>query len=1180
MKFVPCLSPEIRSRAVVIFYWFLFALSLIGTRQLAVAQAGTLNKAGAPQAPNTAALGKFVELPVGYHTGVPNISIPLSTLTDGNFSLPVSLDYHASGLKPKEIPGWVGAGWSLSAGGMITRIVRGIPDDRIINPSRDEFAYELKRRFKSALTKGITQEFNSNELSIIINNSPFLKAGIQGGMTPNDYEPDLYFFNFMGRSGRFTFSTEGKIILLPSNDLLIEKTVDKNFKITDERGIQYFFTATEKSNNSVGEGYSSGEDYISGWYLTKIEIPHTNQVMEFRYRKFSNAQLYDPQYYLNNPSLWSHSLKLSILDLSAGNDEGAFYPRDVCFPYEAGVQDLRSDRNATALFLDTVFIGKDTIRFFGNLNRQDLYKYKLDSIQVRHQNNTITRVYLNYGYFNSASTDIWMKKMKLDSLKIDDKSYSFMYYDKYLQYGVPGLQATGEDLWGFYNGEAAEGNGQSTNYKAYSYNNQFSGLSTFRNPDYEFAKLGTLSAIQYPTGGITHFEYEGNDFGEVSFLNSPDLLLTDDATQLVFDSVYSKSTSANTIYPAGPNSATGTTDFIIRNTQTVKITGGIGLLPTAINFATYQGIVGNYHSASYSILKFDENTQTFVGIGGESVIPEELIGQVTTESAWEDIYRFKGWKLVNTNLQLTPGKYRIRCNASGLQMNAGISVAVNFPYKNTNGAFKAGGIRIKKISFDSRFSGLPSYVKKYDYSLDGGSSGVLESPFSNATPFGYSGIEKIIQQENAPPIILQEVCYFINISQTPVIPLGNAQGGIIGYSRVKETLENNASTIYHYTTGAIPGNSDVFHESTIFYGAFTRTAIKKDMSWKRGLLSQVDYYNGNEQLVRQEFSDYSFVTPFKDTAVSLLVDPYYDMAVGPYLIYEVDYAVVTSNLSLKVRDSIVTYSPAGNLYEVKRYDYAPEKYTFPTSIASETSDGRVKVTRFKYPKDYKLGNTPVGAVAGSIKNLLDRNMTSSPIEKYEQIQDRNGANVKTLSAEYIRYNLTRPMPDSVFRMRIAAPITSYQPVVIDSVKEVRNVLLEPRLIFSRYDAFGNVIEQVGRDGIKESLIWGYGNKFLVAHLIGVGYDEAMMGVNTSVINQPATDALLRNEIQFIRNRLAAKKVMVTGYTYSPQIGITSISNPDSKVAYYEYDSYNRLKLIRDQDGKIISQHEYKFQATN
>jgi YD repeat-containing protein len=52
--------------------------------------------------------------------------------------------------------------------------------------------------------------------------------------------------------------------------------------------------------------------------------------------------------------------------------------------------------------------------------------------------------------------------------------------------------------------------------------------------------------------------------------------------------------------------------------------------------------------------------------------------------------------------------------------------------------------------------------------------------------------------------------------------------------------------------------------------------------------------------------------------------------------------------------------------------------------------------------------------------------------------------------------------------------------------------------------------------------------------------------------------------------------MVTTYTYDPLIGVTSITDPKDYTVYYEYDDFNRLKQVKDADGKILSENEYNY----
>ncbi|RTZ46411.1 hypothetical protein EJ377_19385 [Chryseobacterium arthrosphaerae] len=80
-----------------------------------------------PAAPASNNLMKFEEVPVSYYTGIPDISIPLFTIPTGNPKVPVSiqLKYHPLNAKPDDKSGETGLGWSMIAGGTISRTVRG-----------------------------------------------------------------------------------------------------------------------------------------------------------------------------------------------------------------------------------------------------------------------------------------------------------------------------------------------------------------------------------------------------------------------------------------------------------------------------------------------------------------------------------------------------------------------------------------------------------------------------------------------------------------------------------------------------------------------------------------------------------------------------------------------------------------------------------------------------------------------------------------------------------------------------------------------------------------------------------------------------------------------------------------------------------------------------------------------
>jgi hypothetical protein len=229
-----------------------------------------------PPSPNAASLGKFADFPISLYNGLPQIDIPIWTINQWGMNVPVSLSYHAGGIQVAEVPSWVGLGWTLNAGGVITRSVRGLPDDAfggfLVNPfpalpectgslGAGDAAYD----YFEATTRGV-----------------------------NDTESDLYYFNFCGKSGKFVFDKSGNVHTVPYQKIKIRKNPSNpsatgltEWEITTEDGTIFYFNVTETQQtvtNSFGnDAGASNTYYIGSWYLKEIRSPRTNQKISFEY---------------------------------------------------------------------------------------------------------------------------------------------------------------------------------------------------------------------------------------------------------------------------------------------------------------------------------------------------------------------------------------------------------------------------------------------------------------------------------------------------------------------------------------------------------------------------------------------------------------------------------------------------------------------------------------------------------------------------------------------------------------------------------------------------------------------------------------------------------------------------------------------------------------------------------
>ena len=279
--------------------------------------------------PTAAELCRYGDIPVSYYTGKADISLPLYSLTVKGVTLPITLHYDASGMMPNNLPGWTGDNWSLSAGGVITRIVQGFPDE-YQKPSTTD---------PEIVDHNYFQSYNSlSNIMLLPNPSQAIKDSIR--LRKCDFSPDLFYFNFMGKTGRFFLGNDGEwkvyseenlevifdyqnsnnliypfVEYLPhdSNTYKQGKTI-AGFVIRDIDGTEYHFGgSTDFIEYSLPffrqSAFETSKSWMANsWYLRKITDRNGNLLFSFSYQrgKFI-AQLYNYGYKISVACSYNHS---------------------------------------------------------------------------------------------------------------------------------------------------------------------------------------------------------------------------------------------------------------------------------------------------------------------------------------------------------------------------------------------------------------------------------------------------------------------------------------------------------------------------------------------------------------------------------------------------------------------------------------------------------------------------------------------------------------------------------------------------------------------------------------------------------------------------------------------------------------------------------------------------------
>jgi hypothetical protein len=447
-----------------------------------------------PPSPDASSLGEYASNAPNLYTGVLPINIPLYTLIGRGISLPIGLSYMARGNKVGETASWIGLGWALNAGGVITSSIRGLPDTDVAGYFNTRLLYQ-----------------NPSNLSVNpINNDNDLKVEAAKGL--RDYAPDLYMLNAMGRSYRLIFgiSSAGvtKIVTQPYSDIKIDVDFTTNtWTVLLEDGTKMIFGSssnfTEKINNPfAGEPASDINEAVISWYLKSVQTPNS-EVINFTYTQ--NNILQDGNYF-------------EVEYKNKNSSSSATKP-----PIGRG-----KNVSVSTLNLASIETNLAKIEFITD-SRLDLYSgNRLTDINVYDKTKTpialVNHFKLNQNYStatagntytmpnNGLTGDTHKYRLKLASVDetIDNstkKTWSFGYNAT----NLPSRHSYAQDHWGFYNGAT-------TNTTLKPATTHFTTTSGNRTPNASFMLAEILTKITYPTGGFSEFNYEPNldSFGNMA----------------------------------------------------------------------------------------------------------------------------------------------------------------------------------------------------------------------------------------------------------------------------------------------------------------------------------------------------------------------------------------------------------------------------------------------------------------------------------------------------------------------------------------------------------------------------------------------------------------------------------------------------------------------------------------
>ncbi|MEI3800171.1 MULTISPECIES: hypothetical protein [unclassified Chitinophaga] len=697
--------------------------------------------------------------------------------------------------------------------------------------------------------------------------------------------------------------------------------------------------------------------------------------------------------------------------------------------------------------------------------------------------------------------------------------YKFFYDPS----ALPPRLSNGQDHWGY-----ANSGGGSTRLPKNDIYWPLDPVSANREQDTSKSKAGIMTRLQYPTGGSTDFTYEPNDV----WVENEQTITYSAVTEGVYGTPFTRRERTFTIPPG-----TQSKKIFYNTYASPPSTGGGG---------------GGIEDPPGE----DEGTCNITVIRPNGLPPLDYLGSNSNPNG----------EAVNWG----PGQYTVVVDTYGDNSRSFFELKYEkYDTSYYTGNKIVGGWRIKKLAYKDPFTPAGDKVYNYSYTIPdlvpSHSSGTLPTSKPQYEYLRNLTLRKIIQGtgEFSGPEIIEQSCLVAVQSANSLLPLWNDHGHIFYPSVTVYNGDNgaNGKTVYNFSYAANVGG---------YYGY--PFAPSSNFDWLCGsLLKQDDFVKKNDgtyKLLQTTENKYgvgpdsvywrlmynvpeppAHLKGIGVTVREIVPEMSTGVTVKPPRFDFNDYHYISAWLHLD--SSVVTqFSPssADQLKTTTSYKYKNGLSLQPTEVKMVNSKNEQVSTLNTYPNDYK--GTAV------YDTMVARNVITPVIQ---QTQFNNTGNKILLRKQT---NYTRTSAD------ILAPSSVQQALYTNN--------LDTEIVYAKYDENGNLLEYYAKDGVVHSFIWGYNNNYPVAEITGCDYTKALSYIRPALLKDPV-EQQLRDELNLIRTKLLAESVMVTTYTYAPMIGITSVTDPTGKTSYYQYDDLNRLKVILDQNGKILKQYDYQYQ---
>jgi YD repeat-containing protein len=148
--------------------------------------------------------------------------------------------------------------------------------------------------------------------------------------------------------------------------------------------------------------------------------------------------------------------------------------------------------------------------------------------------------------------------------------------------------------------------------------------------------------------------------------------------------------------------------------------------------------------------------------------------------------------------------------------------------------------------------------------------------------------------------------------------------------------------------------------------------------------------------------------------------------------------------------------------------------------------------------------------------------------------------------------------------------------------QVGNNSRETRFEYPNHDVRGNPLYEIKDNNEKTVYLWSYSHQYPIAEIKNATYEQvkAALGFTDAQIEslseQPNFSVFISWVDSELRNYFKDKVASVSTYTYKPPLGMITSTDPYGTATYYNYDSFWRLKTVKNNDGNTLNNYQYNY----